>query len=57
MSDKDEVKPDNKAFTEPKLEFIEPKITKHGDVTKITAGNGFFGEISPPAEEPEKPVG
>jgi len=31
-------------FTEPKLTFIEPKLTKHGDATKITGnGNGFFG--------------
>ncbi|MBE7444265.1 MAG: hypothetical protein HS132_03100 [Planctomycetia bacterium] len=30
-------------FTEPKLTFIEPKLTKHGDATKITGNNGFFG--------------
>ena len=36
-----------KAFEEPKLEFIQPKLTKHGDATKITAQNGFFGEFSP----------
>jgi len=37
-----------KAFEEPKLEFIQPKLTKHGDATKITAFNGgFFGEFSP----------
>ncbi len=30
-----------KPFKEPKLTFIEPKLTKHGDATKITAG--FFG--------------
>jgi hypothetical protein len=53
MSDKDEVKPDKKSYTEPKLEFVEPRLTKCGDVTKIT----FFGEFSPPAEEPEPPVG
>ncbi len=34
-----------KAFTNPKLTFIEPKLTKHGDATKITAG--FFGPFSP----------
>ena len=34
-----------KIFTVPKLTFIEPKLTKHGDATKITAG--FFGTFSP----------
>ena len=36
-----------KPFTEPRLTFIEPKLTKHGDVTKVTAENGFFGGFSP----------
>ncbi len=40
-------KEDKKHFEEPKLEFIKPKLTKHGDATKITAQNGFFGEFSP----------
>ncbi len=30
-----------KDFHEPKLTFIEPKLIKHGDATKITVG--FFG--------------
>ena len=34
-----------KDFTAPKLTFIEPKLTKHGDATKITAG--FFGVFTP----------
>ena len=34
-----------KHFTEPKLTFIEPKLTKHGDATEITAG--FAGGFSP----------
>lgn len=34
-----------KQFTEPRLTFIEPKLTKHGDATEITAG--FFGPVSP----------
>lgn len=38
-------KVDKKLFEEPKLEFIEPKLTKHGDATKITTG--FFGPFSP----------
>jgi hypothetical protein len=35
-----------KTFVEPKLEFIEPKLTKHGDATKVTQGQGFFGAFS-----------
>jgi len=34
-----------KAFAEPKLTFIEPKLTKHGDATKLTGG--FFGTFTP----------
>jgi hypothetical protein len=34
-----------KSFVNPKLTFIEPKLTKHGDATKITSG--FFGSFSP----------
>ena len=34
-------------FDEPKLTFIEPKLTKHGDATKITGTNGFFGTFTP----------
>lgn len=36
---------EKKRFKEPELKFIEPKLTKHGDATKITAG--FFGTFSP----------
>ncbi len=32
-------------FAEPKLTFIDPKLTKHGDATKITAG--FAGTFFP----------
>jgi hypothetical protein len=38
---------DKKLFVEPKVSFIEPKLIKHGDATKITAG--FFGGFSPSA--------
>jgi len=35
-------------WEEPKLAFVEPKLTKHGDLDKITHGrNGFFGQFSP----------
>ena len=38
--------PENKKeFTEPKLQFVEPKLTKQGDVTKITGQ--FFGTFNP----------
>jgi hypothetical protein len=37
---------DKKHFEDPKLAFIQPKLTKHGDATKITT-NGLFGEFSP----------
>jgi len=35
-----------KPFSEPKLAFIEPELTKHGDATKITQ-NGYFGTFTP----------
>lgn len=32
-----------KCFAEPKLKFIKPKLTKHGNVTTITkSGDPFF---------------
>lgn len=34
-----------KHFAEPKLTFIEPKLTKHGDATKITGQ--FMGTFTP----------
>ena len=34
-----------KEFKEPKLKFIEPRLTKHGDATKITGA--FFGTFTP----------
>jgi len=37
-------KADKKPFEEPKLTFVEPKLTKHGDATKITGG--FFGTFT-----------
>ncbi|MBC2711362.1 MAG: hypothetical protein HGJ94_10315 [Desulfosarcina sp.] len=39
------IEPEKKEFKEPKLKFIEPKLTKHGDATKITGG--FFGTFTP----------
>lgn len=39
------VEPVKKEFNEPKLKFIEPKLTQHGDATKITGA--FFGTFTP----------
>ncbi len=36
-----------KHFTEPRLKFIKPKLTKCGDVTSIT-GSSPFGTFDPP---------
>ena len=33
-----------KPWEEPKLDFVEPKLTKHGDLKNLT---GFFGSFSP----------
>ena len=41
---------DRKPWQEPKLAFIEPKLTKHGDLERVTGKQkrtGFFGEFSP----------
>jgi hypothetical protein len=37
-----------KPWEEPKLDFVEPKLTKHGDLKSLT---GFFGPFSPGVEE------
>jgi hypothetical protein len=37
-----------KPWQEPKLAFVEPKLTKHGSLEKVTGQtNGFFQEFSP----------
>jgi len=33
-----------KPWEEPKLDFVEPKLTKHGELKNLT---GFFGAFSP----------
>jgi hypothetical protein len=39
---------DKKTWEEPKLAFVEPKLTKHGDLEKVTGSkDGFFGQFSP----------
>ncbi|NIO43356.1 MAG: hypothetical protein GTO41_26315 [Burkholderiales bacterium] len=38
-------KSEHKTFEEPELKFIEPKLTDHGDLTKLT--HGFFGTFTP----------
>ncbi len=32
-------------FEEPKLEFVEPRLTDHGDLSRMT--HGFFGTFVP----------
>jgi hypothetical protein len=34
-----------KLWEEPKLTFVEPKLTKHGELTEVTGQ--FFGAFSP----------
>ena len=36
---------DKAPWQEPKLTFIEPKLTKHGKLEEVTAG--FFGGFTP----------
>jgi len=35
-----------KPWQEPKLAFVEPKLTKHGTLEEVT-GQGFFGGFTP----------
>jgi hypothetical protein len=37
-----------KPWQEPKLAFVEPKLTKHGSLEEIT-GDSFFGGFTPQA--------
>ena len=37
---------DKKPWQEPKLTFVEPKLTKHGSLEEAT-GHGFFGGFTP----------
>ena len=41
--------PEKKSWEDPKLAFVEPKLTKHGDLEKVTGRpkDGFFGPFSP----------
>ena len=33
---------------EPRLTFVEPKLTRHGTVNRVTGnGDGFFGSFQP----------
>jgi hypothetical protein len=34
-----------RAWLEPRLSFVQPKLTKHGDLKELT---GFFGGFTPP---------
>jgi hypothetical protein len=35
--------PDKQPWQEPKLAFVEPKLTKHGKLEEVTGEDGFFG--------------
>jgi hypothetical protein len=35
-----------KSWVEPKLTFIEPKLTRHGELLEVT-GQSFFGSFVP----------
>ena len=41
-----ELSSDKQPWQEPKLAFVEPKLTKHGELTAVT-GQGFFGTFMP----------
>ncbi len=45
ISNQDSIESEKKEFQEPRLKFIEPRLTKHGDATKITGQ--FFGTFNP----------
>ncbi|MFO1430155.1 MAG: hypothetical protein U1F76_08455 [Candidatus Competibacteraceae bacterium] len=38
--------PQRRSFMEPKLQFIEPKLTRRGDLSRVTA-QCCFGPFSP----------
>ena len=42
--------PDKQPWQEPKLAFVEPKLTPHGDLKQVTGG--FFGTFIPEASNP-----
>jgi hypothetical protein len=37
--------PEKHSWQEPKLAFVEPKLTPHGELQKVTGG--FFGTFTP----------
>lgn len=37
---------DKQSWQEPKLTFVQPKLTKHGGLSDLTGGN--FGSFFPP---------
>jgi hypothetical protein len=41
------VPPGKQPWQEPKLAFIEPRLTNHGRLKDITGQEGFFGGFSP----------
>jgi hypothetical protein len=43
--------PDKQPWQEPRLAFVEPKLTQHGALQEVT---GFFGTFTPPAVMPTR---
>ena len=39
--------PDKQPWQEPKVAFVEPKLTPHGTLTEVTGQGGFFGTFTP----------
>jgi hypothetical protein len=40
--------PEKQPWQEPKLTFVEPKLTAHAELKKVTgADGGFFGTFNP----------
>jgi hypothetical protein len=39
--------PEKQPWQEPKVAFVEPKLTPHGTLTEVTAQGGFFGTFTP----------
>jgi hypothetical protein len=41
--------PEKQPWVAPRVAFVEPRLTKHGELTKVTGA--FFGAFSPGAED------
>ncbi|HEY7496231.1 MAG TPA: hypothetical protein VIH59_34650 [Candidatus Tectomicrobia bacterium] len=39
--------PDKQPWQEPKLAFVEPRLTRHGGLQEVTGAEPFFGGFTP----------